>query len=109
MRHERELRTMNNIDKLREAQARIRELEAQVISWREAHERAAVMAAEECNRQKDEFEAQLAEANDRAAHHEAARLTYYDELCGVKAQLAEADGHIAHWQGIYQSACETLK
>ena len=42
--------------------SRMQEAEAKAASWKEAHERAAVIAGEELNRQRAEFEAQLAEA-----------------------------------------------
>src|SRR5215475_180056 len=92
-------------DELEKALARIRELEGDNANLRDfAYNRAPKIAAEECNRQKAEFEAQLAEANDRAAHHEAARLTYYDELCGVKAQLAEANTRADIWERNYKAS-----
>jgi len=78
---------VNNIDKIREAEARIRELEdklnteiaehtrevlrngvleAQLADMRDlAYNRAPKLAAEECNKQKAELEARLAEAEKR--------------------------------------------
>ena len=81
---------MNNIDKIREAEARIRELEdklnteiaehtrevlrngvleAQLADMRDlAYNRAPKLAAEECNKQKAELEARLAVAKETAQH-----------------------------------------
>jgi hypothetical protein len=52
---------------LENAQARIRELEAQLADLRDfAYNRAPKLASEECNSQKEELRAQLADANARA-------------------------------------------
>ena len=44
--------------------SRMQEAEAKAANWKEAHERAAVIAAEELNKQRAEFEARLAEAKE---------------------------------------------
>jgi|SRR5262245_7310897 len=56
-------------DELEKALARIRELEDDNANLRDfAYNRAPKIAAEECNRQKAELEAQLAEAKETAQH-----------------------------------------
>jgi len=83
--------TQHNFDRLcfkaASAEGKVKKLEARLELWRKSEEGTL---------------AQMAETNERFQ----GALSKITEL---EAQLAEADGHIAHWQGLYQSACETLK
>jgi chromosome segregation ATPase len=87
------------------AQARIAELEAQlaakeqtIADWRAAHERAAVIAAQEVDRQTEELRKQLAEAKSEfearllAEHNlrEEENRVHFAEMEEIEAQLADA-------------------
>src|SRR5215475_3062133 len=86
-------------DELEKALARIRELEGDNANLRDlAYNRAPKIAAEECNKQKAEFEAQLAEARqERDAFRDAINRTNSNILAAVvrgtvrRAEKAEAD------------------
>jgi hypothetical protein len=76
---------------------REKELESQVASWKAAHERAAVIAAEEADRQTAELRAQLAEAKRETATQArvAANLTNQAMEQLNRAEQAEARTHEA--------------
>ena len=72
-------------------EAKARQLEAQLADLRElAYERAPKLAAEECDKQKAQLEAQLREAEERIKTLEAANTAwkhYHDQ----RAEKAEAE------------------